>query len=302
MTNEDPDTESGERDKTVRTPFFRANNASRYERQSQIRVIERETGAALVCYVGGPRSSLSRDDTLPLVDLFHTIPTGTNIDLLLHTSGGDIDAAEKMASMLRKRVGDSARFRVVVPDYAKSAGTLITLAADSVVMSDSSELGPVDPQLLLPDGRGRSGYRPAQSYVDGYEELVKLVNENPGASEGYQLQLDKYDPTTIDICRKVLERSVKVGSRSGPGHVQGREGKRDGRCWQLADNRKWLWHGVPIDYLEAKKLGLDVTYLELDDPLWQRFWALYCSQRLEIAKSADGCKLFESDYVSIAME
>ena len=108
----------------------------------------------LVCYVGSPQSSLSRDVTLPLVDIFHAIPTGTNIDLLLHTSGGDIDAAEKMASMLRKRVGDSSRFRVIVPNYDQERGTLFTLAANSVVMSDSSELGPVDPQLLLPDGRG----------------------------------------------------------------------------------------------------------------------------------------------------
>ena len=132
---------------------------------------------------------------------------------------------------------------------------------------------------------------------------MKLVNENPGASDGYQLQLDKYDPTTIDICRKVLERSVKVGeSLLGQGMFRGGKGNVTDVARQLADNRKWLWHGVPIDYLEAKRLGLDVTYLELDDPLWQEFWALYCSQRLEIAKSADGCKLFESDYVSIAIE
>ena len=167
------------------------------------------TGSKLICYVAGPRASVHRDDILALVDLFHTLPAGGSIDMLVHTSGGDVDAAEKIASMLRKRVGPTARFRVIVPDFAKSAGTLLALASDTLVMSDSSELGPVDPQLNLPDGRGGRQYQPAQSYLDGYEELLKLVNDNPDAA-GYRQMLDKYDPTTVDLCRKAIERSKKL--------------------------------------------------------------------------------------------
>jgi hypothetical protein len=244
---------------------------------------------------------MSRDDTLPLVDLFHRIPAGTDIDLLLQTGGGDVDAAEKMASMLRKRVGDKAKFRVIIPDFAKSAGTLITLAADTILMSDSSELGPVDPQLNLPDGHGRYNFRPAQSYVDGYEALVKLVNDYP-ESIAYKQQLDRYDPTTLDVCRKVLERSVKLAeSLLQQGMYRSGRGNFTALARELANNKKWLWHGAPIDYLEAKKLGLDVTYYELDDPLWQKYWGLYCAQRLEVAQNSPDCKLFESDYVSIAI-
>ena len=156
----------------VRTPLYRAMNAPRYERQKRIRDIEDSTGSKLICYVAGPRAPVHRDDILALVDLFHTLPAGGSIDMLVHTSGGDVDAAEKIASMLRKRVGPTARFRVIVPDFAKSAGTLLALASDTLVMSDSSELGPVDPQLNLPDGRGGRQYQPAQSYLDGYEELT----------------------------------------------------------------------------------------------------------------------------------
>ena len=56
---------------------------------------------------------------------------------------------------------------------------------------------------------------------------------------------------------------------------------------------------APIDYLEAKKLGLNVTYLEPDHELWQQFWALYCEQRLAI--TSEDCKLFESNYVSLPL-
>ncbi len=280
----------------LRTPLYRAMNAERYGRQQKIRDIQETTGARLICYLGGLGTSLTRDDVLPLVDMLDVIPTGEDIDLLLHTPGGEIDAAEKMAGMIRKHVGDAGCFRVIVPDFAKSAGTLITLAADTVVMSDSSELGPVDPQLYFPDGDGRHHLRPAQSYLDGYEDLVTLVNEHPEQTAHRQM-LDKYDPTMVDVCRKVIERSRKLAEellRSGM-HRSG--GNFTALALEIANNRKWLEHSVPIDSLEAKRLGLNVTYLEPTDPAWRDYWALYCEQRL--ALRTDNLKLFESDYVSI---
>lgn len=282
----------------VRTPLFRAMNAQRYSRQQRIRDIQEHTGARLICYVSGPLASLTRDDVLPLVDLLHTVPLGSDIDLLLHTPGGDIDAAEKMANMIRRQVGDGGRFRVVVPDYAKSAGTLVSLAADAIVMSESSELGPIDPQVRMPDGAGGYEWRPAQAYVDGYEKLVDLVNKQPEAM-AYHRMLDKYDPTRIEVCRKAIERSTKMAEELLKRGMFRRGGNFTAVAADLSNNQKWLQHSTPIDYLQAKTLKLEVTYLEPTDELWQGLWALYCEQRL--AGHPDDCKLFESDYVSIAM-
>jgi len=282
----------------LRTPLYRAMNAERYARQSRIKEIEEQTGSKLLCYVSGPLASLTRDDVLPLFDLLHPIPAGSNIDLLLHTPGGEIDAAEKLANIIRRHVGDSARFRVIVPDYAKSAGTLIALAADTIVMSDSSELGPIDPQLPLPDGNGAYALRPAQSYIDGYDKLVQVVNANPEAA-AFTRMLDKYDPTLLEICRKVIERSSKLGEELLRRGMFRNGGNFTAAAANLSNNHFWLEHSVPIDYLEAKKIGLDVTYLEHTDSLWKQFWALYCEQRL--ARNPDDCKLFESNYVSIPL-
>ncbi|MBA2283081.1 MAG: hypothetical protein H0W25_17865 [Acidimicrobiia bacterium] len=285
----------------VRTPLYRASNAPRYGRQSLIKEIQGKENRKLICYVAGAAASMTRDDVLPLVDLFHTVPEGSNIDLMLQTPGGDVDAAEKMASMLRKRVGPESEFRVIVPDYAKSAGTLIALASDTILMSDSSELGPVDPQLPLPDGSGRANLRPVQSYVDGHDALVELVNQEPNAA-GYRLMLDKYDPTTIDLCRKVLERSTRLAEELLKGGMfrPPRGGNFTGVARDLSDNKKWLWHGAPIDHKEAERLGLAVTYLAPRDPNWEQYWNLYCEQRLALNDS-NTAKLFESDYVSLVI-
>ena len=121
--------------------LFQAVNAARYQRQDLIRAIEVTSKTRLICYVSEV-GMVTRDGVVPIMDLLHHIPIGTPIDLLLNTPGGDVDSAEKIVRILRRRVGSGIQLRVVVPDYAKSAGTLIALGADVIVMSDSSELGP----------------------------------------------------------------------------------------------------------------------------------------------------------------
>lgn len=66
------------------------------------------------------------------------------LDVVLQTGGGDIDAAFILARLLRVR---SRHLSIFVPIGAKSAGTLVCLAADEVVMSDHAELGPLDAQI-----------------------------------------------------------------------------------------------------------------------------------------------------------
>ena len=119
----------------TKTPFFEAVHALRYERQELIKSIQDQTGYRLICYIS-VAPHISADDVVPFMDLIHNVPEGYNIELFLNTPGGDIDAAEKLTAMVRKRVG-KAGFRIVVPDFAKSAGTLMVLGADSVVMSDT---------------------------------------------------------------------------------------------------------------------------------------------------------------------
>ena len=82
------------------------------------------------------------------------------IDLVLHTPGGLVLAALQIARAIREH---KAKVTVFVPHYAMSGGTLIALAADEIVMSKHSVLGPIDPQL---------GQSPAAS-------IIKVVEQKP---------------------------------------------------------------------------------------------------------------------------
>ncbi len=157
------------------TPLFHAIESARYVRQGQIRDIEHVTDRRLIAYVAGPATSITGIDIPPFVDLLDDVESGKPVDLLLHTPGGDVDQAERIVLLCRKRVGD-AEFRVIVPDSAKSAGTLIAIAADEIVMGDPSELGPIDPQIFITTASGEDMARPAQSFLDG----LKQIREDTG--------------------------------------------------------------------------------------------------------------------------
>jgi hypothetical protein len=284
------------------TPLYRAFHLSRYRRQELIKAIQETTGRQLICYIAEGAAAVTRDDVMPLMDLLHNVSVGTSIDFMLQTSGGDIDAAVKIVGVLRRRVASGGQLRVVVPDYAKSAGTLIALGADAIVMSDSSELGPIDPQIVSRDSSGNPVQRPAHTYVDGYDALVTKIDDPDSYAGGKNTDaerqlLAKYDPALLDLCRQALLRSVQLAeSLLKQGML--REGAWTKVALDLTDNKRWLsQHGAVINVNDAQSMGLRVEYLSPDSAEWQAYWRLYCEQRLSLGK--DNPKLFESDFASI---
>lgn len=195
MVTEKPNPEPGTVTSPAKTPLYKAIHADRYQRQALIKAISERTGRHLICYVSGLRTMIDRDDTVWLVDLLHNVPCGEDLDFLLHTGGGDIDAAEKLVLMIRQKVG-TATLRVIVPDFAKSAGTLIALGADLIVMSDTSELGPIDPQVIRSDSDGNRMAHSVLSYLEAYEQHAEILKQDPG-NIASQIMLNKLDPGTL---------------------------------------------------------------------------------------------------------
>ncbi len=152
------------------------------------------------------------------------------IDLILHTPGGLVLAAEQIAYALSKH---PAKVTVFVPHYAMSGGTLIALAADEIVMDENAVLGPVDPQL---------GQYPAAS-------ILKVLE---------QKDLNQIDDETLilaDVSRKAIAQvkaTVKriVGKRLP-------EDQAEALAETLSTGR-WT-HDYPITVEEARSLGLPVS-------------------------------------------
>ena len=193
----------------ARTPLYQAIHAARYQRQGLIKEITGKTGRHLICYVSGLHTMIDRDDTIGLVDLLHNVPCGEDLDFLLEDlGGGDIDAAEKLVLMIRQKVG-TATLRVIIPDFAKSAGTLIALGADWIVMSDTSELGPIDPQVIRSDGNGNRMAHSVLSYLEAFEHHAEVLEHDPG-NVASQIMLNKLDPCTLKQFEAIRTRARRA--------------------------------------------------------------------------------------------
>ena len=280
-----------------KTPMYEAQNAERYLRQTRIKEIQ-GASTRLLCYVAGNGAQITRDDVIGFVELLHNVPRGNSIDLLLHTGGGDINVAEKIVFMLRAAVGTQGRFRVIVPDFAKSAGTLIAIAADKILMSDSSELGPIDPQFPKRDSDGTVRWHSVLNYIEAYQTICKAVREDPNDVAASVL-LSKFDPTTLIQFQAVKNRARMLAEQHlNRWMFQKKKATYTKIAGELLDIARWPAHGQMISYEDAKEMELEIEYLAPDSPEWQAYWSLYCQQRLAVK---DGQTLFESDYASLAM-
>lgn len=107
-------------------------------------------------------AGLARDDPLP------------DLDVLLHTVGGDPVAAYRMAQLVR----DYTRAATyLVPEYAYSGGTLIALSANKILLGDYAVLSPIDITLSTRQANNAEGAEdlfPEEMTPDTEVELVVI--------------------------------------------------------------------------------------------------------------------------------
>jgi ClpP class serine protease len=139
----------------------------RQHRSGAITLIHRREGFS---FLGIPFGGyIDVDDSEAVIRAIEMTAPSMPVDMILHTPGGLVLAAEQIASAL---AGHKGPVTVYVPHYAMSGGTLIALAADHIVMAPSAVLGPVDPQL---------GEYPAASILaDQVRELMRLYPQPRG--------------------------------------------------------------------------------------------------------------------------
>src|SRR4249920_3629485 len=132
----------GQRDTTQKT---RDSIFDQFQSERKSRVIalihRQESQSILGVQVA---SYIDIEDSEAVLRAIRLTPDDQPIDLILHTPGGLVLAAEQIAKALAEHKG---RVTVFVPHYAMSGGTLIAMAAQEIVMDRNAVLGPVDPQI-----------------------------------------------------------------------------------------------------------------------------------------------------------
>lgn len=121
------------------------------ERVPMYERLETDRDGIVIVYVTGDRLGLETQIGAEAIDLFvrHLDAIGVvdRIVLYLYTRGGDTLAAWSLVNLLQIFCD---HLEVVIPAKAQSAGTLISLGADSIVMTKQAALGPIDPSVATP--------------------------------------------------------------------------------------------------------------------------------------------------------
>jgi ClpP class serine protease len=208
----------------------RARALAALQRTRKSRVIAMIHRQETVGFLGVPLYRfIDIDDSEAVLRAIRMTPDDTPIDLVLHTPGGLVLAAEQIAYALHTHPG---KVTVLVPHYAMSGGTLLALAADEIRMDAAAVLGPVDPQL---------GDLPAAS-------LVRVTERKPA---------ERIDDRTL-IMADVAEKALRHMKEVVRGLLTPRLDKKkaDSLAEELAGGH--YTHDDPITVEEAKKLELPV--------------------------------------------
>ena len=243
-------------------------------RKSYLRRVASHTGRAATLYASPwtvPDIEQSGDLHINRYDLQGFMEVLSNVkerelDLIIHSGGGDPDAAEAIVDYLRSKF---VHIRVFVPVSAMSAATMIALSADEIVLGRHSHLGPIDLQVPVSTPNGFV-YVPAQAILSEFEEAEAEFRDR-GHNTAWHPIIAQLRPGLINSCRVAQARAKELVARWLESYMfRGRvdANERAARVADtVADFSKFGSHGRPINLEQAENMGLNVRRLEDDDDL-----------------------------------
>lgn len=243
-----------------RSPLYEAHHALRYERQALIRRYQEAHSCRLVVMVD---YLFSHGVTLFEETLYDANPD-EDLHVMLCTLGGDGETALRLARQAQSRC---RALTVVVPDQAKSAGTLFALGADRILMGPTSDLGPVDPQFRLPSGAFASG----KAIIAAVEDAEQRIQANPETYPLHASLLNDITALLVQQAKDAIERTDDQ-LKEALACVEGRD---ENQIDELATKlrmpliEKPQSHGTAISARYARKLGLPVKEMVSSEAQWQ---------------------------------
>lgn len=265
-------------------------------RKKYLQELSNVTGRNTIVYYSGwlQKSQPLQSDTFAVNDsdknafmaVIYKLDRTKGLDLILHTPGGDIAATESLVDYLRSMFGQS--IRAIVPQMAMSAGTMIALACNQIVLGKHSSIGPIDPQI---------GGRPAHAILEEFETARRDIAANPANIALWQPIIAKYTPTLIGQCSKAIALSqeiVKDWLMTGMLRKESNPEQAAARVLSsLGDPAISKSHNRHVSASQAKQMGLKILDLESDDRLQSAVLTVHHACILTLAQT-DVIKLVEN--------
>jgi ClpP class serine protease len=216
--------------------------------------------------------AIAHEDLNGLMSVIHGMDCNLGLSLILHTPGGQTNAVESFVSYLHTKFTD---IEVIVPAFAMSAGTMISLSADRIVMGRQSQLGPIDPQMQLANGGSIS----ARAVTEQFDRAQTDILGTLAKAHVWASILQSLGPSLLQEAQNALDYSETMVARwLAKGMFKNAndpdaEGKRVAHHFNDASTHKS--HGRRIDRDEAKLQGVVIEDLEAEQTLQDAILTVY---------------------------
>jgi hypothetical protein len=192
-----------------------------------------------------------------------------NLDLILHTPGGDYEATKRIIHYLDTSF---KHIRVFVPHLSFSGGTLLACAADEIYMGPYSSLGPTDPQVFVKDS-----FVPIGAIIEEFKNAFEEVSADPNKALLWNERLNQIPFGLLTAIQKREENSriylKELLKRRNCRNLD--ETKLNDLVKFLSEHGKHSSHGTGISFDEARKRGMNVIDLHSDKTLEDLVLSIY---------------------------
>lgn len=204
---------------------------------------------------------ITHEDLNGLMGAIHGMDWTRGLTLVLHTPGGQTNATESIVAYLRSKFTD---IEVIVPTYAMSAGTMISLASNRIVLGRHSQLGPIDPQMVISGGSVS-----ARAVVEQFERAKSEIHGDVATAHAWAPVLQSLGPSLLQEAQNALDYSEEIVAKWLKSYMFGEatDGEDKGKTVAGYFNAASLHksHGRRIGRDEARDAGVVVEDLEGDD-------------------------------------
>lgn len=239
-----------------------------YVRRKYLKKLADYTKRNVICYYSGwlknPAAGnldINDSDMTGFMNAVKDVDCSKGLDLFLHTPGGDPAAAEAIVNYLRIKFNND--IRIIVPQLALSAGTMMACSAKQIIMGKQSSLGPIDPQF--------NGI-PAYNIKLEFEEAKRDLSKHPENMNYWAIKLQQYPAAFMKTALDAIELSGELLEQWLGTCMFNQEKKED--CKKIKkivkmlnehDNSKNHGRHLGIDF--CTDIGLNIFQLESDSRL-----------------------------------
>ncbi|MEA2097780.1 MAG: hypothetical protein U9P70_01755 [Patescibacteria group bacterium] len=263
--------------------------------KSLIQKIEKARNSKVITYVTGDRQPFITkvaDDIVPIfAKHLEEIGKQDRISLFLYTRGGDMITPIRLIKLMRSYADE---IEMIIPYRAHSAGTLISIGADKIVMGRLGELSPVDPSTghpFNPENPANQKQKMEIS-VEDLNSYFLLAKEKAGVKDEQMINVfedltAKIHPLSLGNAYRATRMAKQITEKLLLMHFDKNNDKEKIENIVKEVTGDICIHGYPITRDEADSLGLDVV--EPDSELEKTMWELYenYAEKMELKNKFD---------------